>query len=308
MKYNLIVIDVDGTLLDDNGLLSQSNKKALLRAEQDLGIRIALTSARSLEQMLELAKELSLDAYSGYLLPERGTMLYNCKTQVRLDFSYDSQKGKANAIKHLLDKLDLDRESLIAVGDSLSDVEMIQMAGLGVAVANATEAVKVCADYVTKANNEDGIAHLLNKYVFCPYEEVGYTVEEVNAIAPNTMVGNLGIECTTIRHGYVEAIMPVDNRTCQPLGIVHGGASLALAETVAGLGSVVLCEQDEMQVGIQVSGNHVSSALVGDTLRAEAKIMHRGRSTHVWTVEIYSSNSGKLISTIRVLNSILKRR
>ncbi|GAD04565.1 hypothetical protein HQ45_01285 [Porphyromonas crevioricanis] len=308
MKYNLIVLDVDGTLLDNESRLSTANKESLIQAESELGIRIALTSARPLERMLDLAAELRLDEFSGYLMPERGTLLYNCRTKAQIDFSEDPVKGKANAINHLLDKLDLGREGLIAVGDSPSDVEMIQMAGLGVAVANAAEQVKACADYITKSNDQDGVAHMLHKFVFHPYDDVAYTPEEVNSLAPNTLMGQLGIECTAILRGYVEATMPVDHRTCQPLGILHGGASLALAETLAGLGSVVLCEEDELQVGIQVSGNHVSSALVGDTLRAEARIMHQGRSTHVWTVEVYSIGSGKLISTIRVLNSILKRR
>lgn len=216
--------------------------------------------------------------------------------------------NKGVALARLLERMDYDRSELIAVGDSYNDLEMIQFAGLGVAMGNAREAVKSCADYVTKSNNEDGIAHLLSKYVFNMREEAPYTVEEVNAIFPNTLMGNLGIVCTEISKGYVEGTMPVDERTGQPLGIIHGGANLAFAETLAGLGSVALLEEGEMQVGAQVSGNHVASAMTGDTMVGKASIMHQGRSTHVWSVEVYSAKSGKLIHTARVLNSIIKKR
>ncbi len=73
-------------------------------------------------------------------------------------------------------------------------------------------------------------------------------------------MGNLGIQYTYASEDRVEATMPVDERTRQPFGILHGGATLALAETVAGLGSMILCQPDEIVVGMQVSGNHMSSA------------------------------------------------
>lgn len=216
--------------------------------------------------------------------------------------------NKGRGLAALMERLSLHREEVIAVGDNYNDVEMIQTAGLGVAMANAPEPIKTCADYVTKSNEEDGVAHLLEKHVFTALEEVPYTVDQVNAIVPGTLMESLGIRCTAIAKGYVSGTMPVDSRTGQPLGIIHGGANLAFAETLAGYGSVVLLEEGEMQVGAQVSGNHISSALVGDTMRAEARIMHKGKSTHLWSVEIYSEQSGKLVHTARVLNSILKKR
>ena len=79
--------------------------------------------------------------------------------------------------------------------------------------------------------------------------------------------------------------MPVNHNTRQPFGVLHGGASLALAETVAGLGSMVLAKPDETIAGMQVSGNHVASAHEGDTVRAVATIIHAGRSSHVWNVD-----------------------
>jgi uncharacterized protein (TIGR00369 family) len=105
----------------------------------------------------------------------------------------------------------------------------------------------------------------------------------------------------------MEATMPVDHRTRQPFGILHGGATLALAETVAGIGSMIACNPDEFVVGQQVSGNHISSAHEGDTVRAVATIVHKGRSSHVWNVDVFTS-TGKLVSSVRVMNSVLKRR
>ena len=126
-------------------------------------------------------------------------------------------------------------------------------------------------------------------------------------MAKNALIGHLGIQYTYASENRIEATMPVDHRTRQPFGILHGGATLALAETVAGLGSMILCRSDEAMVGMQVSGNHISSAHEGDTVRAVATIIHKGRSSHLWDVNIFTSTD-KLISSVRVLNSIIKKQ
>lgn len=120
-------------------------------------------------------------------------------------------------------------------------------------------------------------------------------------------MGNLGIQYTYADETRIEATMPVDHRTRQPFGMLHGGATLALAETIAGLGSTILCQPDEIAVGMQVSGNHISSAQEGDTVRAVGTIMHKGRSSHVWSVDVFTS-TGKLVSSVRVVNSVMKKR
>lgn len=74
-------------------------------------------------------------------------------------------------------------------------------------------------------------------------------------------------------------------------GILHGGATLALAETVAGIGSMIICEPDEIVVGMQVSGNHISSAHEGDSVRAVGTILHKGRSSHIWNVDVFTSTN-----------------
>ena len=129
----------------------------------------------------------------------------------------------------------------------------------------------------------------------------------VNIGVPSTLMETLGIEFTLLSPGRVEAVMPVGKHVCQPFGILHGGATLALAESIAGQGSLLLCEADEIPAGIQVSCNHVSSAREGDKVRAVGTIIHRGRSTHVWNIDIFTA-SGKLVSSVRVVNSILKKR
>lgn len=131
-------------------------------------------------------------------------------------------------------------------------------------------------------------------------------VELINLFAKNTMVETLGICFTAVGEGWVEATMPVDKRTLRPGGLLHGGANLALAETLAGLGSMLLVDINEFDVrGIQVSANHTGGASEG-TLFARAEIIHSGNQTHVWNVEI-KNEAGKLISTGRVTNMIVKR-
>ena len=171
---------------------------------------------------------------------------------------------------------------------------------------NAQHSVKACADHVTESNGEDGIACIIDKLLAADLHPCDISVDELNRGSNNTLVGNLGILYTSISEGKIEATMPVDNRTRQPFGVLHGGATLALAETVAGMGSLLLCKADEIVAGMQVSGNHISTALEGDTVRAVANIIHRGRSSHVWNVDIYTSTS-KLVSTIRVVNSIFDK-
>lgn len=100
------------------------------------------------------------------------------------------------------------------------------------------------------------------------------------------------------------ATMPVDERTCQPYGMLNGGASLALAENLAGLGSIALCPNCRC-MGINVSGNHVKPALMGDTVTATATIVHRGHTLHVWRVDV-KDGIGDLVSTINVTNFLVK--
>ena len=214
---------------------------------------------------------------------------------------------KANTLSLLLEKLGVPPEEVIAIGDGVCDVGMIQLAGLGIAMGNAQESVKACAEDVTLTNDEDGVAVAIEKYVIADMHPTEIPLDKLIENGRHSLTGNLGIQFTYASENRIEATMPVDERTRQPFGILHGGATLALAETVAGLGSLMICQPDEMMVGMQVSGNHISSAHEGDTVRAVGLILHKGRTSHLWNVDVYTSTD-KLVSSIRVLNSVLKKR
>ena len=100
------------------------------------------------------------------------------------------------------------------------------------------------------------------------------------------------------------ASMKGDERNRQPFGFLSGGASLALAENVAGVGSMVLCP-GKICVGINVSGEHVKAVLEGDTVTAYGRLLHRGKTLHVWHIEIKNEN-GDLVSSVQVTNFIMK--
>ena len=102
------------------------------------------------------------------------------------------------------------------------------------------------------------------------------------------------------------ACMKVDERNRQPFGFLSGGASLALAENVAGVGSSALCPGCAC-VGIEVSGSHVKAVVEGDTVTAYARMLHRGSTLHVWNVDI-KDTAGDLISNVRVTNYIIKQK
>ena len=102
------------------------------------------------------------------------------------------------------------------------------------------------------------------------------------------------------------ARMKVDERNRQPFGFLSGGASLALAENVAGVGSSSLCPGCAC-VGIEVSGSHVKAVIEGDTVTAYARLLHKGTTLHVWNVDI-KDTAGELISNVRVTNYVISHR
>ncbi|MDU1890439.1 MAG: PaaI family thioesterase [Dysgonomonas sp.] len=105
----------------------------------------------------------------------------------------------------------------------------------------------------------------------------------------------------------LEAVMPVTQHISQTMGVLHGGATISLAESVAGAGSNALCAPDEQCFGMQISASHISSAKIGDMVRAVGVIQHKGRSTHVWNVDVFSETTGRLISSIRITNAVVKK-
>ena len=100
--------------------------------------------------------------------------------------------------------------------------------------------------------------------------------------------------------------MKVDDLNRQPFGFLSGGATLALCENLAGVASMALCP-GKICVGINVSGNHLRTVLVGDTVTAYAQLQYKGRTLHEWQIEVKNSK-GDLISTVHVTNYILSPR
>ncbi len=136
--------------------------------------------------------------------------------------------------------------------------------------------------------------------------DLNSTLEDLNKFNHKTLMAQLGIEYLEISDGYVKAKMPVDNRTKQPYGILHGGASLALAETIGSMGSALIVDLAKYDVrGASISANHVSSINEG-YVYGEAKIQHRGNYTHVWDIVI-SDRNGRKVSISRLTNMIIKK-
>lgn len=122
----------------------------------------------------------------------------------------------------------------------------------------------------------------------------------------NCMVDHLGIEFTEIGDDYLVARMPVDHRTRQPIGIMHGGASCVLAETVGSNAANCCVDMNKFYcVGLDINTNHIRSIREGFVI-ATAKPFHLGKSTQVWGIEI-KNTEGKLISVNRLTMAVLEK-
>lgn len=126
-----------------------------------------------------------------------------------------------------------------------------------------------------------------------------YPLIQINSAHKGTLAEALGIEVTLARPGHLEATMPVDHRTVQPMGLLHGGASVALAETLGSLGSFLLVKDlNQAPVGLEINANHLKAAKKG-FVKGKATIIHQGKSTHVWQIEIKDEDQN-LICTSRL--------
>lgn len=130
--------------------------------------------------------------------------------------------------------------------------------------------------------------------------------ENLLVIEPGTMGEFLGMEYTELGEDYIKIKMPVDNRTKQPYGLLHGGASCALAETVGSLASQLVLDPNKfICVGLEINANHVRSARQGFVI-ATASPLHLGATTHVWDIRIHDE-AQKLICISRLTMAILKK-
>ena len=135
----------------------------------------------------------------------------------------------------------------------------------------------------------------------------GISLEHLNKLSDGTMVQHLGIRFTAIGDNFIEATMPVDHRTHQPLGLLHGGASVALAET---LGSVAAtcCVDSKTQycVGLEINANHIKSVRQG-IVTGKTTPIHIGRKTHVWEIRI-TNEQQELVCISRITMAVMDKR
>lgn len=133
------------------------------------------------------------------------------------------------------------------------------------------------------------------------------SLDELTSLGRNTMAEFIGIEFTEIGDNYLKGRMPVDHRTNQPYGLLHGGASCALAETLGSIASAIVMDRSKfICVGLEINANHIRSAREG-FVTGIASPLHLGSSTHVWDIKIYN-NEEKLVCVSRLTVAILPKR
>lgn len=132
-------------------------------------------------------------------------------------------------------------------------------------------------------------------------------IDRINAWNRNTLVEHLGMEVTEIGEDHVRGTMPVDARTRQPFGLLHGGASVALAESLGSLAANLILDVDkEMAVGLDINANHVRAATSG-IVTGTARPLHLGRSTQVWEIRI-EDEGANLVCISRLTMAVVPRR
>ena len=133
------------------------------------------------------------------------------------------------------------------------------------------------------------------------------SISDITPLGKNTMGELLGIEWTEIGDDYLKAKMPVDNRTKQPYGLLHGGASCTLAETIGSVASAMVVDHDRFAcVGLEINANHVRSAREG-YVTGIGMPLHLGANTHVWDIRIYDELQ-KLLCVSRLTVAVIPRK
>lgn len=145
----------------------------------------------------------------------------------------------------------------------------------------------------------------------CKPKNMSFNKEEVlkicNQWCKNTLMETLKIEYIDAGEDFLVAKMPVNSSVHQPMGLLHGGATVALAESVGSAASIMFINPEKQEVrGIEISANHLKSKREGN-VTATAKIIHKGRSLHLWEIKVVDEE-GNLISLCKLTNMILPRR
>ena len=130
-----------------------------------------------------------------------------------------------------------------------------------------------------------------------------FTLENLNQLCSNSAVSHLGIEISAFGEDWIEATMPVDHRTTQPFGLLHGGISVALAETIGSLAGYLAIEENKIEVGLDINAHHLRSVKQG-IVTAKATPISLNRNIHVWQIDIRDEQD-KLCCVSRLTLSIL---
>ncbi|MCE9897436.1 1,4-dihydroxy-2-naphthoyl-CoA hydrolase [Raoultella terrigena] len=129
------------------------------------------------------------------------------------------------------------------------------------------------------------------------------TLEQLNGMGEGNMVGLLDIRFDVFTDDTIEATMPVDSRTHQPFGLLHGGASVVLAETLGSVAGYLCSEGEQKVVGLEVNANHIRSVR-GGRVRGVCKALHVGSRHQVWQIEI-SDEQGRLCCSSRLTTAVI---
>jgi len=135
----------------------------------------------------------------------------------------------------------------------------------------------------------------------------GVTLKQLNDLSVNTMVAHLGIEFTDLGEDYLTGKMPVDHRTHQPLGLLHGGASVALAETLGSMAASFCVDlKTQYCVGLEINANHVKGVKSG-YVTGTTRPLHIGKKTHIWEIRI-TNEQNELVCISRLTIAVIDRK
>ncbi|PHI30935.1 hotdog fold thioesterase [Budvicia aquatica] len=132
------------------------------------------------------------------------------------------------------------------------------------------------------------------------------SLAELNQMSKDTMIEHVGIVYTKQDADSLEATMPVDHRTVQPFGLLHGGASVVLAETLGSVAGYLCCEGESQVVGIDINANHLRAAKKG-LVRGVCTAIHLGRTHQVWEIKIYDE-AERLCCISRLTTAVLDKK
>lgn len=137
-----------------------------------------------------------------------------------------------------------------------------------------------------------------------------YSIDDLNGFRNANLGTHLGIEFVALGDDFISARMPVDERTIQPFGILHGGASCVLSETLGSVAAWMCIDPEKyMAVGLEINANHIRSAKIGGgDVIGTCRALHIGQSTHVWQTDITEEATGKRVCISRMTVAIIEKK